>query len=339
MNIMNLILDPLTHAPHLKFLIPNSLYYTRQNNVSYPGGHYSNNEFEQKFNFNLLEELNIIESANNFNNIFIILPVLSTEKIHQGDSSAAWIELYKLLYNRYINKVSCKVIIFDDHDADYNPTDYLSKFNFEYDIIFKRTYTNRNKIRYPENIYTYPFIMCTINDPMYNLFNKQLIESDCNKLNKIFWAGSLFKHDEEWDNDNISEHSDRTQMLNTILSNTPNIVDIKSVPYSLFLKTISTYKYALDLRGASKLNKRLYEILSTDTLLFAERIDVIFPFDKGDNFSEESFFSDATELYNNYLKLENNNELYKKCLENQKYLVKKYFNNNWLWKYIEKIIK
>jgi hypothetical protein len=127
--------------------------------------------------------------------------------------------------------------------------------------------------------------------------------------------------------------------LNSILSKTPNIVDIKNVPYNLYFSTMSLYKYTLDLRGTSRLNKRLYEILSTDTLLFAERIDIIFPFDEGDKFSEESFFSDATELYNNYLKLENNNELYKKCLENQKYLVKKYFNNNWLWKYIEKIIK
>lgn len=165
----------MSHAPHLKTLISNSLYYTRQNNASYPGGHYSVDLFFSKFNFNLLEELNLIESANNFNNFFIILPVLSTEKTHQGDSSAAWIELYKLLYNRYINKVSGKVIIIDNHDYDYNPTDYLSKFNFKYDIIFKRVYTNRNKIRYQENIYTYPFIMCTNNDPMYNLFNKPIV--------------------------------------------------------------------------------------------------------------------------------------------------------------------
>jgi hypothetical protein len=80
---------------------------------------------------------------------------------------------------------------------------------------------------------------------------------------------------------------DSTTRMSMNNSLTKPDTDIKSVPYSLFLKTISTYKYALDLRGASKLNKRLYEILSTDTLLFAERIDVIFPFDKGDKFSEE----------------------------------------------------
>ena len=73
---MNLILDPLTHAPHLKFLIPKSLYFTRQNNVPYPGGHYSSNEFENKFNFNLLEEEQIIKNSITFNHLFIILPVL-----------------------------------------------------------------------------------------------------------------------------------------------------------------------------------------------------------------------------------------------------------------------
>jgi hypothetical protein len=336
---MNLILDPLTHAPHLKFLIPNSLYYTRDKTASYPNGHYSSKLFEETFKFNFIQEENLIDSKNIFKNIFIILPVLSTEKKHQGDQATVWIELFNLLFNRFVNKVTGKVIIFDNHDADYNPTDYLSKFNFKHDIIFKRTCSNRNKLRYQENIYTYPFIMCTINDPMYNLFNTQLIKFNSNKINKIFWAGSLFKHDEEWDNNNISEHCDRTIMLNSISSKTPNIVDINSVPYSLFLSTISSYKYALDLRGASRLNKRLYEILTTDTLVFAERIDVIWPFDEGDKFSEECFFSDATELYNNYLKLENNNDLYKKCLENQKYLVKKYFNNKWLWEYIQNIIK
>jgi len=329
---MNLILDPLTHAPHLKFLIPKSLYFTRPNNTLYPSGHYLSDNFKQFFNFDFLEEEQIIKSSTTFNHLFIILPVLSTEKKHQGDSSEAWIELYNLLYNSLINKVSGKVIVFDNHGGDYEPTKYLSKFNFKYDIIFKRVYSKRNLINYKEKTYTYPFIMDTNNDPMYNLYNKQLIVTNSDKIKKCLWSGSLIDYHEEWDDNN--EHGDRRYMLNAILNINPHIVDQKNIPYSLYLTTLSTYKYILDLRGTSRLNKRFYEILSTNTLLLAERLDVIFPFDEEDKFSEECFFSNATEFYNNYLKLENNPELYNKCLENQKYIVKKYFNNNWLWNYI-----
>ena len=103
-------------------------------------------------------------------------------------------------------------------------------------------------------------------------------------------------------------------------------MELKSVPYPIFHKTISTYKYALDIRGTSRLNKRLYEILSTNTLLLAEKIDIAWPFEDGEGFSEECFFEQGNydDLYRIYTNFENNPELYKKCLENQMYIVKKY---------------
>lgn len=334
---MNLILDPLSHAPHLKYLIPDSLYYTQPNTNPYPAGHYKYDLFENKFKFNLNRENQIISTTNLFKNLFIVFPILSTEKTHQGDGSVAWVKLYKFLYDKFINKISGKVIIFDNHGGDYSPDKYLLKFGFKYDIIFKRVYSKRNQSNYTSNTYAYPFIMDTNNDPIYQLCNFSLIEPN-KKVNKILWSGTLHKYNEVWDDNNNNEHCDREYILNTILQKDKNIVDIINIPYSSYLKTMSNYKYTLDLRGTSRLNKRLYEILSTDTLLLAEKIDVIWPFDEGDNFSEECFFSNATELYNNYLKFENNNELYKKCLENQKYIVNKYFKNKWLWEYIQTII-
>ena len=45
---MNLILDPLSHAPHLKYLIPDSLYYTQPNTNPYPAGHYKYDLFDAR---------------------------------------------------------------------------------------------------------------------------------------------------------------------------------------------------------------------------------------------------------------------------------------------------
>lgn len=50
------------------------------------------------------------------------------------------------------------------------------------------------------------------------------------------------------------------------------------------------------------------------------------------------FFSTPDELIEIYNKFENNPELYKKCLQNQIYIVEKYFNNKWINNYINDII-
>jgi len=343
----DLILDPTTMNPHLKYLIPNSVYYTC------PGKMFSNfwnggetiPDIFNKYKINLEEELKIINNVcirnNKFNNMYFSLSILSTEEIHQGKSNKLWIEYYKTLYNKFIPFISGKIIIIDNHGGDYEPTVYLNKFNFKYDIILKRIYSNRNKDRYLKNTVSYPFIMDTNSDPCYKLYNLSHFKENIHKkINKIFFAGSLFDYHEEWDNHNTFEHADRTKIVNNFNGKYPNILEKKKVPYNIFHKTISNYRYALDVRGTSRLNKRLYEILSTNTLLLAEKIDIVWPFENNDKFSDECFFEQGNvdDLYRIYNNFENNFELYDKCLKNQMYIVKKYFNNEWLWSYIQDII-
>lgn len=335
----NIIIDPMMMNPHLKYLIPNSLYFTNKKNIFnhiWNGGEHINN-FINKYKFDYRKDKEIIlkkiENDEKFNNLFITFNILSTKEIHQGSSYKLWIKYYKELYNKFINIIDGKIIILENHAAEYNPVPYIKELCFKYDYILKRVCTiNRKNI----NIYPYPFLMCTNNDPMYNLFNKKKTIIN-NKINKIFWAGNLFKYDEEWGD--VSEHCNRSDIFNKIKQKYPNIIDSKKVPYSMFIKTISSYKYSLDLRGCSRLNKRLYEIFQTNSLLMAQKIDIIWPFDKDDKFSDECFFSNEDELYNNYIKLENDKELYNKCLNNQIYIVNKYFNNKWIWNYIESIIE
>lgn len=337
---MNIIIDPLCHVPHLKYVINNNIYFAKEKSDGYlNGGHYSSSEILTNFNINLQNELTKLQNTHNFKNMFFIMSILSTEQMHQGNNYSIWINMYQNIYNNFINKINGKIIIIDIHGYDYEPSCYLDKFNFKYDIILKRCYSNRNKHRYNSKTKPYPFVMCTSEDPYYKIINEPIIQNNIlNKNNKIFWAGSSFKHDEEWDNNNIFSHTDRTYILDSIQKYSSNIIDIKKIHYSIFHSTIASYKYALDLRGCSHNNKRFIEILSTNTLVISEKPDILWPFEEGDNFSVECFFSTPDELFEIYNKFENNPELYKKCLQNQIYIVEKYFNNKWLNNYINNII-
>jgi hypothetical protein len=337
---MNIIIDPLGHAPNLKNIINNSIYFTRKKHNEYlEGGYYSSSELISYFNINLQNELLKLNNTNKFENFFFVICILSTEEKHQGTVYSTWINMYQKYYNYFINKIKGKIIIIDNHGYDYEPSVYLDKFNFKYDIILKRCCSYRNKHRYNNITKPYPFIMCTSNDPFYKLFNNSIIKNNIlNKNNKIFWAGTSFKHDEEYDDNNVYSHANRTYILDSIQKSTPNIIDIKNVPYNKFHYTIASYKYALDLHGCSNHNKRFIEILNTNTLVLAENVDIVWPFEEGDKFSEECFFSTPNELIEIYNKFENNFELYKKCLQNQIYIVEKYFNNKWINNYINNII-
>ena len=71
-----------------------------------------------------------------------------------------------------------------------------------------------------------------------------LIQADTlNKTNNIFWAGSLFVYNEEWDNNNTFEYADRRKIVNDFNNKYPNILHIKRVPYHLFHESISKYKF------------------------------------------------------------------------------------------------
>ena len=66
--------------------------------------------------------------------------------------------------------------------------------------------------------------------------------------------------------------------------------------------------------------------------------DLIFPFENDDYFSEETIFKSAEDFIEKIEILKNDENLYDICLKNQNYLIDKYFNNEWIEKYICDII-
>jgi len=334
---MNIIIDPLTHSPHLKYLIPNSLYYTLPNNGSYPSGYYNIYEFIHKYNFDYRHDIAYMDSSNSFQHMFIIMPIISLIEIYQGSSYIGMRTRFLELIYKYKPKITGKLIIIDNHDFDYLSHNHLKALGIEYDIILKRSYSHLNRCNYSINTYPYPFTMCTLNDPFVDLLNRSMIYNT-NKNNKIIWSGGVYNTITIYEEDSISEFSNRKTLIEAITSKYPTILDVVQIPNNLFIQTLASYKYVLDLRGNGRLNKRLYEIFTTNSLIMTQQSDIIFPFDEGDHFSDECYFSDEDELYTNYIKLETDPSLYNKCLDNQIYLVKKYFTNVWIWNYIDTIL-
>lgn len=340
---IDLILDPLTHAPHLKYLIENALYYTLDNTTGdYMKGHYDINTFISRFKFDYRKDIGLMDQDpdQKFNNLFIVIPLLSTVEKHQGPNYVKWMDFYTNLYNTYKPKITGKIILLDDHDYCYEPDRYADRLGIKYDIILKRTYNKNSENKNEKTrVSSYPFIMCTNNDPMYELFNQDHGPNNTSyRTDRIVWAGSLYLHDERFDD--IVEYSDRLGTYNRFNQKYPDIVETIKVSYDEYMNKISEFKYILDLRGAGRLNKRLYEILQTNSLLIGEKIDIYWPFEDGDKFSDECFFEqgDIDDFYNKYKALENSPDLYIKCLNNQKYIAQKYFNNKWIGEYISKIV-
>jgi len=333
--LYDLIIDPITHAPYLKNLFSNCLYYTEEFENNKICGHYYLKDFKSKYNFDYNDDIIKLNETKEFNNLFVVMPILSLIKEHQGNKHIMWVTKFKTLIDKFSKITKNKIIIFDNHDYNYNPLPMLEKNDIKYDIIFKRVINNY----IDKNIYTYPFIMCTINDPFYYLLENEFLEP-VDKKNKIVWAGSLFEHREELI-DSYNEYANRKGTLKKFNKKYRIIIEQKNVPYNQFLSLLNSYKYSLDLRGASRLNKRLFEIFSTNSLLIGEKIDIIWPFEEGDRFSPECFFEQGNieDLYRIYKNFENDNVLYEKCLDNQKYIVKKYFNKEWIRNYINNIIE
>ena len=211
-----------------------------------------------------------------------------------------------------------KVFIFDNYDYDYDPNDILC--NEKITLFFKRNY-NKSKI-YKNNVVPFPFIMfgeVSIIEKLDTLFYSST------KLNRIFFTGTLFIHDDP----QIKYYRNRRDIYHKIH---PAIFNPGSLCYNDFLNTIRYSKYSLDLNGVGDPNKRTFEILAQGSLRISEYNNLKWPFEE--TFSEETIFKDDKDFLEKIKTLNNDNELYIKCITNQLNIYNKYFNKNWIKDYI-----
>ena len=215
-----------------------------------------------------------------------------------------------------------KVFIFDNYDYDYDPNEIIKCDKI--DLFFKRNY-NKQKI-YNENVVPFPFIMFGEVSLIEKTLEKNL-NSEIEKLDRIFFTGSLFYHNDE----QLNYVRDRRSIYSKIQK---YIYNPGRLHYNIFLSEIRNSKYSLDLNGVGEPNKRTFEILSQGSLMISEYNDLKWPFEEGDEFNHELKFKHEKEFYKIMDKLNKNPDFYKNCLENQNKIFNKYFNLEWIKCYI-----
>ena len=322
----NIIIDFFLHYPALKEILPDTVYICPFDNPIITDKKIAINHCN-RYNIEYIDRI-----PNKVNICFLIFPLLNIDRRHEPKRHSKFIKCLEY-YSNMINAE--KIIIFDNHDYSILP-DLTLLQNIKYNMIFKRNY--HKNIQYPKNVKPYHFIDCCGSfDPIKFILNNHSVNVKQNKINKIWFCGSIYNHVDN----RLNTFTNRIKTMQEI--NKYNIVDvITKKPHNEYLNIIGKYKYALSLMGCSSWGTRHYEILSQNTILFSqachtfpEPLNHVFPFNNPDvQFSKYNFFNSAEDLYKKYLQLEQDPELYKSVLMNQINVVKYYYNT----KYIQNMI-
>jgi hypothetical protein len=292
-------------------------------NILFPEADYFINNTEldksnsmRKYNINPIYNWSKINDTN-YDYLFIVIALYDTK---QGAKFFKQ-NIYDILQREIeiINNNNFKkVFIFDNYDYDYDPNEIVQ--NDKITMFFKRNY-NKTKI-YNTNVVPFPFIMFG-DFSIIEKIDSPIFSND--KINRIFFTGGLFVHYDE----QLNYCRNRQTIYNEIKS---IIYNPGSLYYESFLKELRHSKYSLDLNGVGDPNKRTFEILSQGSLKISEYNDLKWPFDE--EFSEETIFKNGKDFFQKIHLLENDNNLYKKCIDNQINIYSKYFNKKWIKEYI-----
>jgi hypothetical protein len=317
------IIDGVNQDIGLKILFPEADYFINNFEESTKNSRIKSQKY---YNFKPIMGFSPIND-NNYDYLFIVLAsynILETTQYYQ--------ENIKNIFNQIINIIENNnfkfVALFDNYDFDYDPNTFIS--NPKINLFFKRNY-NKNKI-YKENVVPFPFIMFG-EKSLIEKCDTELVSKDeyfKNKNVRCFFTGcTTSDHYYEYnDADVVRNRKYFYDRIHSYLYN-PGHID-----YDRFIHELKNSKFAVDLLGAGDPNKRTFEILLSGSLMISQYNHLLWPFENDDKFSEELIFKNEHEFITILNNLAGNNDLYLKCLENQYNIVKKYFNKNWLKKYI-----
>jgi hypothetical protein len=310
------IIDGLQQDIGLKILFPDADYFIDNIGTSNVGGG-DKSESLKKYNIELKRDLSLVNDKN-YDYLFIIFSLWATNKKAKHLFYQNFHDIWKKKMHIINNNNFKKVFVFGNDDYDFDPNIIIN--NCKIDLFFKRNYNKTKK--YSKNVIPFPFIMFGKKSIIEKL---DKIENSNIKHNRLFFSGALFTHIDN----NINYVRDRRGIYNKIQK---IVYNPGRINYYNFLKCIRESKYSLDLNGVGDPNKRTFEILSQNSLRIGEYNDLKWPFNE--EFSKETIFKTAEELIEKINYLENNPEIYNKCLENQKKIYNKYFNKKWIKNYI-----
>jgi hypothetical protein len=325
------IFDPSQHFIGLQLLFPEADYYSlpenqfTRNNKIYEWS--PQDVFYKKYNF---AYKNNIESINSENYDILITGMPFYDGVRKGSVDCQKL-IYDFIFNVIINKNKFKKIIFiDNYDYDYDPNDYIEPIP---NLIFLKRNYNKN-IKYKNNVYSFPFVIfgyptCIL---WSILNNHDKYKDHITKVEKCFWAGTLFHHKDEL---GYPVDRNRNAYYNMIKG---HINTYHGLPSEIFLKTMQNHKYSVDLYGVGDPNRRTIEILWTRTLIIQQKTNLLYPFEDGNLVPNELQFDTEEEFVSIRSMLEDENT-YSKYLKIQNDRFDKYYTVDWLRSYIEDIIK
>jgi hypothetical protein len=320
------IIDIKNQDVGLKVLIPEADYFILEEE-------FDRTRLNTKYNITPIihnKHVNTYEyiTNNKYDNLFVIATTYGC--LIQNNEKSNYLSMLIDLINSNKFKNIC---FFDNSDYDYDPNIFFdTEFIKENSIKFFKRYYNKEKI-YSTNVYPFPYITfghrCNIEN-VSDLFYKNINMDE--KICRIFFSGTPLVHiDTEY-----GVMRNRRDMLINIQS-LLNIHNPGQLPHELFMNEMENSKYSLDLLGVGDPNTRTFEILCSGSLKIGQRSNLKWTFD--DEFCEETIFDNANDLLEKIKNLENYPELYKKCIDKQNEIVRKYMNVDVLRNYIIKIIK
>ena len=319
------IIDFKNQDVGLKILFPESDYFILEEE-------FDRTRINKKYNITPIihnKDVNVFETIkNNYDNLFIIAPIYGYSR--QKEEKNIFLKLLINLINSNNFKNIC---FFDNNDYDYDPNNILdTEFTKEKNIKYFKRYYNKEKT-YNKNVYPFPYIIfghqCNI-EMITDLFYKN--NSELEKIPRIFFSGTPFIH---IDNEYGIIRNRREMIMN--IQNLLNIYSPGQLPHEIFMTEMIKSKYSLDLLGVGDPNIRTFEILCSGSLRIGQRSNLKWTFD--DDFCEETIFYDENDLLEKITKLENDPDLYKKCINKQNEIVRKYMNINSLKKYIQSCLQ
>jgi len=321
---MYAIFDPCQHAPSMTKLFPDSDYFTYHTYREY---HPTKEEFISTYGFEYKEDISKINSIN-YRNLIIIFPTFDNFKNIATDNE-------RLTYNLILGMIRQtgfdKILYFDNYDFDYDLKDYLP-LDTPNLYVFKRCYNKTQK--YSKNVFSFPFLIWgRPKDIMWRFIESHDSYKDkvVDRVDKIYWSGSLFIHNNELGYQIYCNRYDNYNMISEDVENVP-------VPANEFINKLSTYKFGADMSGLGNPNCRTLELLISRALIIQQKNELQWPFEDGFLVPPELQYNSKEEFKRILSDLKQNSEKYNYYISEQNRKFDTYFTIDWLRDYIYSII-
>jgi len=319
------ILDPFHNMPGLTRVFPDAGYYSYPPDGIY-NYHWTNHmspvDFKRYYGFEYKTDWSSITS-NTYDVLAIVLVVYDIT-VHKAAAG-----MLDMLQGVIKNQSFKRVVLFDTHDYDYDPTLFIPK---GVDVFFKRNYSTRKQ--YDKRVVPFPVSMFVRKCILWSIIDYTDIPRCPTppKINDALWCGSIYIHKD----DTYKIVRDRASAYAEIQS----YVHTRHFPDpGEMIQAFRSFKICVDLFGVGNPNKRTIEIFISGSLRMHNFNDLNWGFEEGDSFHEACYFSSGDEFVSKKNRLLSDENLYNSALSCQENLVRKYFNKEALKEYILRTVQ